>query len=534
MTTRKTGINSRLYKPYNYKKEFGTKVQQSDEISFAIFKFLAEQTYIVEKTSRYGLVNTQNDNMRYEFASALSFQVALEKLFLNKQISQFVHGQQPTISEQNIKDFISWELSPRIKNSMCLPFVSDKVVKFRNNYVLNEYTNDSLTYSPDKVDNELLREGLNLYACSLTNATQPLPDNLFTTPTEVWKGTEFYPFLYIIHWFAAIYQNPGIKHHTTLALIGPVEGCGKGSFMKFIQHIIGETAVGELNENQVDPNKFNSEIIGKQILILNEQDTQDPKILSAFVKKYGTDETVQIRTKFLNDSVIINIGNIVITGNLKEILNGFSNASRRLSYVSTFDPVKHDSLTTKQVQDKVRDFVNENERNDPEQKFVHSLCKLFSEIKCDLKTINLALETEEKEYVGSNKLSITERFVLSNTHFFYEIGAGKQCSFKKLHKQFCIWQTKYNYKPMDPAMFAAEMTNMRIKHTDWFAPKGNEGLIVLQGLVDKHIIDEEDQVPDSTLELSFNDKESNVVDITQRERTNKLKALNSYGENTND
>lgn len=137
--------------------------------------------------------------------------------------------------------------------------------------------------------------------------------------------------------------------------------------MKFMQHIIGTTAIGDLDENQVDPNKFNNEIIGKQVLILNEQDTQNPKILSAFVKKYGTDETIQIRTKFMNDSTVINIANIVITGNLVEILNGFSKESRRLSYISTFDPAKHDNLTTQQIQDMVRDFVVENERDDPEQ-----------------------------------------------------------------------------------------------------------------------------------------------------------------------
>lgn len=534
MTTRKTGINSRLYKPYDYRKEFGTKVQQSDEISFAIFKFLAEQTYIVEKTGRYGLVNVQNDNMRNEYASAFSFQVALEKLFLNKPIPQFVHGQQPIITEQNIKDFIAWELSPRIKNEMCLPFVPDKVVKFRSTYVLNSYANDSLTYAPEKCDNQLLMRGLNLYAHSLTNTTQKLPDNLFTTPTDLWKETEFYPFLYMLHWFAAIYQNPGIKHHTTLALIGPVEGCGKGSFMKFIQHIIGTTAIGDLDENQVDPNKFNNEIIGKQVLILNEQDTQNPKILSAFVKKYGTDETIQIRTKFMNDSTVINIGNIVITGNLVEILNGFSKESRRLSYISTFDPAKHDNLTTQQIQDMVRDFVVENERDDPEQKFVHSLCKLLSEIKCDHKMINKSLETEEKEYVGENKLSITERFVLSNLPFFSELGAGKQISFIKLHKKFCPWQQTFGYKPMDLAFFTSEMQKLRIKHTTWFAPKGNQGLIVQQALLDKYAPEEQEQEQEIFSSDGIDELASNVIHIAKRERNNSLKGLNKYGENTND
>lgn len=144
--------------------------------------------------------------------------------------------------------------------------------------------------------------------------------------------------------------------------------------------------------------------------------------------------------------------------------------------------------------------------------------------------INKSLETEEKEYVGENKLSITERFVLSNLPFFSELGAGKQISFIKLHKKFCPWQQTFGYKPMDLAFFTSEMQKLRIKHTTWFAPKGNQGLIVQQALLDKYAPEEQEIFSSGGID----ELASNVIHIAKRERNNSLKGLNKYGENTND
>lgn len=491
MNIRKTGINKKIISSYDFKLKFGTAV--TDPIKFEIFKYLAEQTYIVDGSGRFGFFDLQDNSLRNEFTKQKSFIIELSKRFLNQPLPHLVFGQTATITSDLINEFVEKELSPRIQDFMCLPYIQEKVVKFRNSYFLNTYVDDSLTYNEKFVDEKLLKEGLNLYACSLTNVTTELPDDLFTSSTEKWKNTQFYPFLYLIHWFAAIYQRPGIKHHTTIALVGPNEGIGKGSFLECCKRIIGHTAVGDLSAGQIDPQGFNNDVLGKQVLILNEMDTQNPDTLSSFVKVYGTDEEINVRAKYKNEAKIINISNIVITNNKFEILKGFHGGSRRLSLINTFSSDLHKNTTYKDIFDKCKGFAKANLTDDEDWKFIHSLCKLFSEIEVDYKMINVALESEEKELISGKKMNIFERWIRSNLIFFKKIGVDKQVSFKKCFENFTRWQVIHNYHSVDFATFQQEMKNIRLHNQGWFGPKGNQGLVIKQSLLDLYVLEEENE-----------------------------------------
>ena len=122
---------------------------------------------------------------------------------------------------------------------------------------------------------------------------------------------------YILNWIAYLTQRPGQKTEVCLILTG-VEGTGKSLFGDTVCRMLSPFAEENLDMSDI-MGKFNSIIVGKILLVVNEVDTvgsvKAAEKLMNKIKRLITDATITIEEKYVSKMTTENSANLIMISN---------------------------------------------------------------------------------------------------------------------------------------------------------------------------------------------------------------------------
>jgi hypothetical protein len=122
---------------------------------------------------------------------------------------------------------------------------------------------------------------------------------------------------YLLNWIARLTQNPGLRNETCLVFTG-VEGTGKTMFTDTVCRMIAPYAEENLDMNDI-MGKFNSIIVGKILIVVNEVDTigsaRAAEKLMNKAKRLITDTMTTIEEKYVSKMTTENTANLILVSN---------------------------------------------------------------------------------------------------------------------------------------------------------------------------------------------------------------------------
>lgn len=220
---------------------------------------------------------------------------------------------------------------------MALPLFEGKQFVYNGNVYFNTYYDDSFMPTIE-INEPLLWRGLNIFAKGLCNVENELPRDLFETPVSNWQGTEYETFLWVIYWFAALYQRPGINLRSVPAFFGSEQGIGKNTFLNYMKTLIGPASCGKIEKTAFRGNSnFNGEMAGKVLGYFNEIERTESRQLYNWIKENVIEETININQKRKTPREVLNIFNLVLFSNDYSAL-AIEEKDRRLCIIKTYSP----------------------------------------------------------------------------------------------------------------------------------------------------------------------------------------------------
>ena len=125
---------------------------------------------------------------------------------------------------------------------------------------------------------------------------------------EVWANNDEQDFQYIISWLANIVKFPHRLNKTMITLISDNEQVGKGIIVEWIlRSIIGLSISGKTGEFENITGRFNSFIMNKIMIALDEMNNHESYRDGAFTKfkTYITDQTQTVEVKGIDQKITI-------------------------------------------------------------------------------------------------------------------------------------------------------------------------------------------------------------------------------------
>ena len=121
-------------------------------------------------------------------------------------------------------------------------------------------------------------------------------------------------FDYINKWIANIIQHPLKKSNTAMVLKG-IQGCGKDTFTKFFQKLIGKDYYINTDSPDLIFGKFNGNIENKIICVLNETNGKDTFTINENIKDAITRNETNIHNKMMKPYTVKDACNFIFLTN---------------------------------------------------------------------------------------------------------------------------------------------------------------------------------------------------------------------------
>lgn len=156
------------------------------------------------------------------------------------------------------------------------------------------------------------------------------------------NNMEYLEFKFVINWFAAIYQRPGINLQTNLWLVGQQNGVGKGTLAEIMKSVLGASAVCTLDKHELQKG-WNGPVLGKVLVLIDEFKVANSRYgwsgddLVNWIKETTCEPVVIIKMKGIDQFYVINIGNYFFMGNDEVPIDKFDQTDRRNVFIKTTD-----------------------------------------------------------------------------------------------------------------------------------------------------------------------------------------------------
>lgn len=141
----------------------------------------------------------------------------------------------------------------------------------------------------------------------------------------------------VISWLAGLFTNLRSINKTAL-LLQSSPGCGKNTLTDFLCEVVGKqnqlevTGIGSITQ------RFNSELYGKRLVVINEMSSIPAEFHSQFdkLKTFITDDRITVEPKGIEMYTIDNIGNYILMTNHKDAMS-LEQGDRRYECIEVSD-----------------------------------------------------------------------------------------------------------------------------------------------------------------------------------------------------
>lgn len=499
MLKRESGVNFNTnLKQYNFETKFSNKVLESS-LTVEVYKELNLLGY--ETAGGFIVLSKDNSPPRL-CSSKTDFKKQFVNIWEGEKIQ--IEGNSYQITKTDIKTFIESGHYARVDAEMPLPLSTKKLFVFDNKVCFNNYVDYAYQKTSNPPDQSLLWEGLQIFAKGLCGIENQLPKTLFTDPPKKWKNTEFYPFLWAIHWFAALYQKPGINLRTVPIFIGE-QGVGKGQWNTMMTKLYGSNVCGEVIKSVYTSNSgFNSELIGKVFLFANEVEQKHSSELYNWIKNNIVEEYITYHPKGKQPFKAINIGNLVIWTNDYNAIH-VAMADRRCCFIHAYAGPREEVLAWRV--EILEPFITKTQKN--EVAWLDSLSDLFLQIDLSEEIYNHPFDSDLKEYSQNNIIPDFDKWMFYDKELL-KLEENKVYSLDKLYSYYKQWALLNDgVKPLLQAAFGNKITQVILKKEGYLSQKDKRGggrYIVkskwLKKIRDNNPLDESEAIPeqDNSLE----------------------------------
>jgi hypothetical protein len=243
-------------------------------------------------------------------------EVSSAKLAINKLTNEWAgmvtlkSGAKQVVTRKEMEEFVN-TVCPILEQTVCIPFAEPFLV-FNATKRLNTFV-DTIK-RPVEGNVVYLEEFLRMIRQAL--CAQEGEKTLEEMIDEINNPNGSKEFRFVIHWLAAIYQNPGINLQTNMWLVGRMKGIGKGTLMRVLAGMFG-CLMGKASQSDMERG-WNDFVEGKLIVEADEFKATSKVDFNALIKRDTTNPTISIAKRGVTPYVVPNITNWIFTTNDEE------------------------------------------------------------------------------------------------------------------------------------------------------------------------------------------------------------------------
>lgn len=235
-------------------------------------------------------------------------------------------------------------------------------------------------------------------------------------------------FRFVMHWLAAIYQNPGINHQTNIWFIGQKKGIGKGTLMRVLNKVFGN-GFGKASQSDLERG-WNNFIEGKLIIEADEFKATSKIDFNAWIKRETTNPQLTINKRSSTPYVVPNISNWIFTTNDTNPIFVEDGDRRNVMIRTTSDDAwKERSIKINQQLDSNFDDV------------ACGFGAVLNDLAVDWDLISRAFDTEMRDHVRAASRNAIEDWVLDGHVPDNKLGGWVQA--QDLFDEYEKWREQY-------------------------------------------------------------------------------------------
>lgn len=283
-----------------------------------------------------------------------------------------------------------------VSGTIYAPGMPDFLV-FRGEKRLNTYTDERLYGDTDHIP--AAEELLKIIRGSLCNEDGDL--DLMTMWEEI-DGKEPTPFKWVMHWLAARYQIPGFCPMTNLWFIGKQRGTGKGTLVDAMRGVLGATAVGKANQQDIS-GKWTDSLSGH--LLIEWDEFKSPggwREFNNLLKEMTGNKVIMTNKRHVGGSVHPNVGMHIFTTNEERPIMVEAN-DRQNTFISTTKDVIWRKRSTALWNPVTSEYAD--------AQMLSGFAALLNEIKVDLGFISVPLKTEKFKELAAGSAESVEQWI---------------------------------------------------------------------------------------------------------------------------
>lgn len=440
MGNRKSGVNSKLIKQYNFEDHVWQKkncMQATDLLVLANSAVKIKNEYWMRKGShgQWNCLSNIIDARKESINTWMGRVLPSGNVIDPELIDMFFDGyelQTVRVGNKDITVKVHVGSCPNLHQKLIVP-MGEQFVTYNNQQYLNTWYDDMV--APNEAELDTGKLVLLMCYGALCNGTVD-KDNLDLEADRIYKmilrnDYDNKEFKFLMHWLAALYQTPGINLLTNVWLLGAVEGLGKGTIITIMGHILGREFVGKLNQTEVEAG-WNDHLVGKQLIEINEFDTSgkmSPKAWGLWIKAHTIEPEFKVRQRNTTSHQVPHIGNFMITGNEVDQRIADKN-DRRNQFIQTSSDIWWTTFATKL---QLSFLIPTPER------VAGGFAYILDQVQVDHNLIKRAFVNDIRTTIVANNKNIVEEWLDIDDSL---IGRGFMSASKCFEEYFTEWYKK--------------------------------------------------------------------------------------------
>jgi hypothetical protein len=409
----KSGVDKNIYSEYNFE---GVYWADPTHQSYSLVSIRLADIAVESATKNTFYVK---DKMSGAFEEVNSRSKALRKMTNEwSGLHTLKDGSTKELVRRDFDDYLKTDC-PTVFSDIQIPLAGNHIV-YDNKKWLNTFVLDIT--KPDAKNLDKCTELLALIRESLCNQTDS--KNLEEMLEELSDKKAAKEFRFVMHWIAAIYQNPGVNLQTNLWFIGQQKGIGKGTFMRVLKRVFG-SGMGKAVQTEVGRG-WNDNIVGKLLVEADEFKANDRLDYNSWLKRETTNDVVSITKRNTSSVDIPNLTNWMFTTNDTNPVH-IEDGDRRNVMIRTTDKLEW------------RDRAHElNLVLNDSLDMISGFCAILEILEINWDLIKTSFETEMRLSVRANSQTAVEDWLADDT-----VERGVWLKVKDHFLKYKGWQETY-------------------------------------------------------------------------------------------
>jgi hypothetical protein len=413
---KQSGVSKRDYREYKFDshKWFGAGAANEDATAqmIALFKDLTNHIVLIDgtywlrdpvsglwsssKSEKLAMRDAKNKFLDTRFPCGEVLTNELLNSYFTGVLKKMVSG----FDGQDYEVVLQVGSVPTVNGTISIPFAPN-FIDYKNTSFLNTWSDTSVVG-----DEAYAKEGLGILRMlyrSLCDCPELDPDPVRESEMLLEQiRTNTYTdetFRFVLHWFAAVYQRPGINLLTNIWFVSTLEGIGKSLFVNINARTIGYNNFFRMQPAEIERG-WNDCLIGKQLVEFDEFPRTRKFDWPSWIKRTTIAPELMVSKRGTTQTNIINVGNYVFSLNPRkdgDIIE-MGSSDRRNVFIKGTDDEKWKAYSTGIATRFAQDW----------EPFAVGWAWVLEQVKLDLKLVNsnhaTALKTEMLEDAASEDI----------------------------------------------------------------------------------------------------------------------------------